>query len=232
MHTLESDRQLQDSTRMSTTTQPRPAFGTVLADQMAMTTYHDGRWAPHEIRPTGPIEIHPAAHVLHYSSTCFEGFKAYRWADGSIHVFRMDKHIERMRQSARLLVLPEPDAAQLAKMIWRNAWRAGAGAAGRALRLLYGVNIGGPRALERGHPDRAREPGVGLFREGQAVRSREDQATARRSSGHGQDRRAAAWGHPRFATVQGRPGAVLPGRLGRRRAPPTSADPRWQDPCG
>jgi branched-chain amino acid aminotransferase len=29
----------------------------------------------------------------------------------------MDRHIERMRQSARLLVLPEPDAAQLAEMV-------------------------------------------------------------------------------------------------------------------
>ena len=54
-----------------------------------------------EIVPTGPIEIHPAAHVLHYASTCFEGFKAYRCADGGVHVFRMDEHIERMRQSAR-----------------------------------------------------------------------------------------------------------------------------------
>jgi len=64
-----------------------------------------------------PIELSPAAHVLHYSSTCFEGFKAFRRADGSIHVFRMDKHIARMRQSARLLVLPEPDAEQLAGMV-------------------------------------------------------------------------------------------------------------------
>jgi branched-chain amino acid aminotransferase len=55
--------------------------------------------------------------VLHYSSTCFEGFKAYRRADGSIHVFRMDRHIQRMRQSARQLALPEPDAPQLADMV-------------------------------------------------------------------------------------------------------------------
>ncbi len=65
----------------------------------------------------GPIEISPAAHVLHYASTCFEGFKAYRWKDGSINVFRMDRHIERMRQSARQLVLPEPPEALLAGMI-------------------------------------------------------------------------------------------------------------------
>jgi branched-chain amino acid aminotransferase len=117
MHTLESDRQLQDSLRMNTTTQARPAFGTVLADQMAISHFKDGRWSTPEVRATGPIEMHPAAHVLHYASTCFEGFKAYRWADGSVRVFRMDKHIARLRQSARLLALPEPDAGQLAKMI-------------------------------------------------------------------------------------------------------------------
>jgi branched-chain amino acid aminotransferase len=61
--------------------------------------------------------MHPAAHVLHYSSTCFEGFKAYKWSDGSVHVFRLDRHIERMRQSARALVLPEPDSRQLDEMV-------------------------------------------------------------------------------------------------------------------
>jgi len=55
--------------------------------------------------------------VLHYASTCFGGFKAFRRADGSIHIFRMDRHIQRMLQSARQLVLPEPDAAQLADMV-------------------------------------------------------------------------------------------------------------------
>lgn len=95
----------------------RPAFGTVLAPTMVVAKYRDGKWSQMEARPVGTLEIHPAAHVLHYASTCFEGFKAYRWADGSINVFRMDRHIERMRQSARALVLPEPDAAQLAQMI-------------------------------------------------------------------------------------------------------------------
>jgi branched-chain amino acid aminotransferase len=61
--------------------------------------------------------LSPAAHVLHYSSTCFEGFKAYRWADGSINVFRLDRHVARLRHSARLLALPEPDPAQLAEMV-------------------------------------------------------------------------------------------------------------------
>ncbi len=95
----------------------RPAFGTVLASHMAVAQYQDGRWSEHQIKPVGPIEISPAAHVLHYASTCFEGFKAFRWKDGSVHVFRMDRHIARMRNSARQLVLPEPDAEQLATMV-------------------------------------------------------------------------------------------------------------------
>jgi branched-chain amino acid aminotransferase len=95
----------------------RPAFGTVLASHMAAATYSEGRWSRSELKPLAPIELSPAAHVLHYASTCFEGFKAFRHADGSIHTFRMDRHIQRMRQSARQLVLPEPDAVQLADMV-------------------------------------------------------------------------------------------------------------------
>jgi branched-chain amino acid aminotransferase len=102
---------------MTTTPQARPAFGTVLADRMSIATFKDGKWGADEIRPVAPIPMHPAAHVLHYASSCFEGFKAYRWQDGSIRVFRMDKHIERIRQSAKLLSLPQPDAEQIARMI-------------------------------------------------------------------------------------------------------------------
>jgi branched-chain amino acid aminotransferase len=95
----------------------RPAFGTLLTSHMAVAAYKEGRWGEAEIKPVAPIELSPAAHVLHYASTCFEGFKAFRHADGSIHVFRMDRHIQRMRQSARQLVLPEPDGPQLAQMV-------------------------------------------------------------------------------------------------------------------
>jgi branched-chain amino acid aminotransferase len=99
------------------TSQPqRPAFGTLLTSHMAVAHYHDG-WSKSEIQPVGPIEISPAAHMLHYSSTCFEGFKAFRRADGSVHVFRMDRHIQRLLQSTRQLVLPEPDPAQVADMV-------------------------------------------------------------------------------------------------------------------
>jgi branched-chain amino acid aminotransferase len=100
------------------TSQPqRPAFGTVLTDSMASATFKNGQWSAFDIVPVAPISISPAAHVLHYASTCFEGFKAYRRADGAIHVFRMDRHIARLRQSAERLVLPVPDAKQVAEMV-------------------------------------------------------------------------------------------------------------------
>src|ERR1700684_1465363 len=100
------------------TSQPqRPAFGTLLTSHMAVATHRDGKWSQSEIKPVGPIEISPAAHMLHYASTCFEGFKAFRRADGSVHIFRMDRHIQRLQQSTRQLVLPEPDAARVAEMV-------------------------------------------------------------------------------------------------------------------
>lgn len=95
----------------------RPAFGTVLTSHMAVAAHRGGAWSGFEVKPVGSIELSPAAHVLHYASTCFEGFKAFRHADGAVRVFRMDRHIQRMRQSARHLVLPEPDARQLADMV-------------------------------------------------------------------------------------------------------------------
>jgi branched-chain amino acid aminotransferase len=84
---------------------------------MAVATYQNGQWGESAVKPVEALSLSPAAHVLHYASTCFEGFKAFRRADGSVHVFRMDRHIERMRQSARQLVLPEPDPKQLADMV-------------------------------------------------------------------------------------------------------------------
>jgi branched-chain amino acid aminotransferase len=84
---------------------------------MAVATFRDGKWSQSEMKPVGPIEISPAAHMLHYASTCFEGFKAFRRADGSVHIFRMDRHIQRLQQSTRQLVLPDPDPAQVADMV-------------------------------------------------------------------------------------------------------------------
>lgn len=92
-------------------------FGTVFCDQFISVEYRGGAWQQPAMRPIGPITLHPAAHVLHYASTCFEGFKAYRWADGKARIFRLPDHVARMQRSAASLRLPVPDSAQLQKMV-------------------------------------------------------------------------------------------------------------------
>lgn len=92
-------------------------FGTVFAKRMSIAHFRAGRWTGVEMVPSDRLTLHPAAHVLHYSSTCFEGLKAYRHANGAIHTFRVDANVARMQQSARMLHLPEPGNERLKSMI-------------------------------------------------------------------------------------------------------------------
>ena len=92
-------------------------FGTVFCNDFVSVEYTNGAWQQPVMRPLGPIPIHPAAHVLHYASTCFEGFKAYRWADGKARIYRLRDHVARMQKSAASLRLPVPDPAILEKMV-------------------------------------------------------------------------------------------------------------------
>ena len=93
------------------------SFGTVFCDQMAIARFENGRWGGASIEPLAPLPLHPASHVFHYASTCFEGFKAYRWADGRARIFRLHDHVARMQRSAASLHLPIPDADLLAGMV-------------------------------------------------------------------------------------------------------------------
>ena len=93
------------------------AFGTVFMPEMAISWFDGSSWSDSEMVASDSLSLHPGAHVLHYSSTCFEGLKAFRHDDGSIKIFRMDRNIVRFAQSSRLLALPEIDPAATAKMI-------------------------------------------------------------------------------------------------------------------
>ncbi|MDX5408575.1 MAG: branched-chain amino acid aminotransferase [Chromatiaceae bacterium] len=93
------------------------AFGTVFVPEMVISRYTQSQWSTPERVPVDSISLHPGAHVLHYSSTCFEGLKAFRHADGGIYIFRMDKNVARLAQSSELLSLPKIDGAMLSQMI-------------------------------------------------------------------------------------------------------------------
>lgn len=94
-----------------------PPFGTAFGQSMAVARWSAGEWSPPTMEPVAPLALHPAAHVLHYGSACFEGLKAHRGVDGTVRTFRLDRHVERMRASATRLCLPVPDADMLAEMI-------------------------------------------------------------------------------------------------------------------
>ena len=93
------------------------AFGTVFMPQMIQARFADNSWSESALVPSDKIELHAGAHVLHYSSTCFEGLKAFRHEDGSVYIFRMDANIARMKQSSKLLNLPDFDETMLEQMI-------------------------------------------------------------------------------------------------------------------
>jgi branched-chain amino acid aminotransferase len=67
-------------------------------------------WHGATVEPYRPIELDPAAMVLHYGQAIFEGLKAYRHLDGSIQAFRPEENAARFRRSANRLAMPEmPD---------------------------------------------------------------------------------------------------------------------------
>ena len=93
-------------------------FGKSFTTQMVISNYQHNQWSTPQVQPLAPLSLHPGTHVLHYSSTCFEGLKAYRWADGSIHLFRYIENIKRLRNSAALLCLPVPSVELLEQSIF------------------------------------------------------------------------------------------------------------------
>ncbi|WP_207061560.1 branched-chain amino acid aminotransferase [Motiliproteus sp. SC1-56] len=99
------------------------AFGTLFMPEMAISWFDGSAWSEPKLVASDSIQLHPGAHVLHYSSTCFEGLKAFRHEDGSIKVFRMDASMARFAQSSRLLALPEIDPAMSSRMITETVAR-------------------------------------------------------------------------------------------------------------
>jgi branched-chain amino acid aminotransferase len=85
-----------------------PGFGKFFTDHMVNICWSKaGGWHRPRVEPYGPIALDPASAVLHYSQEIFEGLKAYRHDDGSIHTFRPEANAARMQRSARRLALPE-----------------------------------------------------------------------------------------------------------------------------
>lgn len=85
-----------------------PGFGRIFTDHMISARWTvDSGWHEARLQPYAPIVLDPAAAVLHYSQSVFEGLKAYRQPDGGVALFRPGRNAARMSASCRRLALPE-----------------------------------------------------------------------------------------------------------------------------
>ncbi len=83
-------------------------FGQIFTDHMFKWDYREGQgWHDPRIVPYGPLNLDPAALVLHYGQEVFEGLKAYRREDGGLYMFRPRDNIRRLNRSCRRVCIPE-----------------------------------------------------------------------------------------------------------------------------
>ena len=80
------------------------------AVQSMYTATHtaDQGWARSGMGPYGPLSMDPAAQVLNYGQSIFEGMKAQRTAGGDIVLFRPRDNAARMRAGAARMSMAAP----------------------------------------------------------------------------------------------------------------------------
>src|SRR5579863_8677819 len=84
-------------------------FGKTFAPDWFVSEYHHGAWQNARVEPSHNISLHPAAIVLHYGQSIFEGMKAYRWANGKVALFRPKENARRFARSAERMAMPVVD---------------------------------------------------------------------------------------------------------------------------
>ncbi len=82
-------------------------FGVEFTDHMFTADYIDGEWQNFQIEPLKPLSIHPGNMAWHYGQAIFEGMKAVLNPEGQPLLFRPDKHIERLNNSAYRMRMPD-----------------------------------------------------------------------------------------------------------------------------
>jgi branched-chain amino acid aminotransferase len=101
----------------ASTLKPKPkdtelGFGQIFTDHMFLADFQEEKgWYDPRVEPYGPLQMDPAAAVLHYAQSVFDGLKAFRGVDGKVRLFRPQKHVERMNSSARRMCIPPLDPA-------------------------------------------------------------------------------------------------------------------------
>lgn len=69
-------------------------------------------WFDGKLVPWNEAQVHVLTHALHYGSAVFEGIRAYKCADGTSAVFRLQEHAQRLINSGKILRLEIPYTAE------------------------------------------------------------------------------------------------------------------------
>lgn len=82
-----------------------------------MNRLGDHVWLDGRLVPWNDATVHVFTHALHYGTAVFEGIRGYQTAAG-LALFRLDAHLRRLEESARLYRMPLPyDSGQLREAI-------------------------------------------------------------------------------------------------------------------
>ncbi len=111
-----------EQSRLSQVDFEQLGFGAVFSDHMFSMDYSDGAWRDARIHPYGSLPLEPGVSMLHYGQTVFDGYKAFRGADGNARIFRPQRNAARLYESCRRLCIPIMPAEEL-REIMINATR-------------------------------------------------------------------------------------------------------------
>lgn len=67
-----------------------------------MVQKSDYIWFDGKLVPWDEANVHVLTHTLHYGMAAFEGIRAYKCTDGTSAVFRLEEHVHRLFDSARI----------------------------------------------------------------------------------------------------------------------------------
>jgi branched-chain amino acid aminotransferase len=73
----------------------------------------DQIWMDGEFRKWDDATVPVMTHALHYGLGTFEGIRAYKTVDGRLAIFRLKEHIERLYDSAHMIMLKMPYPAEV-----------------------------------------------------------------------------------------------------------------------
>jgi branched-chain amino acid aminotransferase len=97
----------------------------------------DTIWMDGKLVPFDDARVHVLTHALHYGIDVFEGIRAYQTVDGRSAVFRLKEHIQRLYDSAHIVLMEIPIPAEKLEQACVDVLRANKLAAGYIRPLAF-----------------------------------------------------------------------------------------------